>query len=368
MKQAIAVVFLICSLCYASPVFGAYSLQEEVTISVKSSPSASYVTSATIKSRPFVKGIADARQSDGKGVGTWAADATLTLKRGDRTLSWIVDGDGTLLDLEKQKRLHPSPSVQRKLQVITNQLRNKHYGALTAWPDVNTILPKKARFQIVDLETGLKFNVQRRAGDKHADVQPLTREDTKTFKKIYNGKWSWDRRAVLVKTDDRVIAASMNGMPHGRGSLRNGFPGHFCVHFFGSTTHRSRHVDLLHHLMIFKAAGRLDDYFRQLSPFELIDVFIATFNQRDLHTLKMALADSKRRQNNVSDTLDSIVSIGRHAPFAQGNISAQLAVDIPVTVRIYNRERGNEKTILRFLVTRDVLEQRWEISDARLDR
>lgn len=367
MKQAVAIAFLICSLCYTNPVFGAHSQQEEVTISVQSSPSASYVTSVTIQSRPFVKGIADARQSDGKGVGTWAADVTLTLKRGDHTLSWIVDEDGTLLDLEKQKRLHPSPPVQRKLQVIADQLRIKHYGDLTAWPEVDTVLPKKARFQIVDLETGLTFRVQRRAGDQHADVQPLTREDTKTFKKIYNGKWSWNRRAVLVKTDDRVIAASMNGMPHGRGSLRNGFPGHFCVHFYGSTTHRSQHVDLLHHLMIYKAAGRLDDYFRQLSPFDLIDVFIATFNLHDRHTLNMTLAEFGRSHNRVVDTLDGIVSITRHAPFAQGHVSAQLAADIPVTVRLY-RPGGDERAVFRFLVTRDVLEQRWEISDVQRDQ
>ena len=187
MKQAVAIAFLICSLCYTDPVFGAHSQQEEVTISVQSSPSASYVTSVTIQSRPFVKGIADARQSDGKGVGTWAADVTLTLKRGDHTLSWIVDEDGTLLDLEKQKRLHPSPPVQRKLQVIADQLRIKHYGDLTAWPEVDTVLPKKARFQIIDLETGLTFRVQKGRGPTRRRAAPYAGRHQKRLKKFTTG-------------------------------------------------------------------------------------------------------------------------------------------------------------------------------------
>ena len=42
------------------------------------------------------------------------------------------------------------------------------------------------------------------------------------------------RRAIIVLIDEnQIIAASMYGrMPHGAGALQNGFPGHFCVHFF----------------------------------------------------------------------------------------------------------------------------------------
>ena len=60
------------------------------------------------------------------------------------------------------------------------------------------------------------------------------------MKTIYNGKWSWKRRAILIITHDQLLAASMHGMPHGAGALKNGFPGHFCVHFYGSTTHGFR--------------------------------------------------------------------------------------------------------------------------------
>src|SRR4051794_33771398 len=82
------------------------------------------------------------------------------------------------------------------------------------WERVNTILPKKSKFSIIDVESGLFFNVQRRAGNSHADVQPLTLKDTNIMKTIYDGKWSWRRRAIIVLANDRMIAASMHGMPH----------------------------------------------------------------------------------------------------------------------------------------------------------
>jgi hypothetical protein len=99
------------------------------------------------------------------------------------------------------------------------------------WEDVNEILPNKTKFTIIDVETGLQFRVQRRAGNQHADVQLLTREDTQIMKKIYNGKWSWKRRAIIVLISDQMIAAFIHGMPHGAGALQNGFLGHFFVHF-----------------------------------------------------------------------------------------------------------------------------------------
>lgn len=88
---------------------------------------------------------------------------------------------------------------------------------MTQWEEVNGILPRYSKFTVVDLETGLKFRVQRRAGSNHADVQPLTPKDTEIMKKIYNGKWSWKRRAIIVISEDGKIAASMHGMPHGGG-------------------------------------------------------------------------------------------------------------------------------------------------------
>jgi hypothetical protein len=159
------------------------------------------------------------------------------------------------------------------------------------WDIVNEIIPNKSFFTIIDVETGLSFNVQRRAGSKHADVQPLTKKDTKIMKNIYNDKWSWDRRAILVQYNDRLIPASMNGMPHGAGALQNGFPGHFCVHFYGSTTHKTPTPDLAHKLMILKAGGKLQSYLYKMDPYESIKIMEVAINQHDENLLSLILTE-----------------------------------------------------------------------------
>jgi hypothetical protein len=95
------------------------------------------------------------------------------------------------------------------------------YGEFLTWDDVNRLFPKFAYAKITDVDTHLTFNVQRRGGLYHADVQPLTAGDTAAMKKIYNGKWSWKRKAVIVQLDNgKKIAGSMHGMPHGQGELK----------------------------------------------------------------------------------------------------------------------------------------------------
>ena len=109
----------------------------------------------------------------------------------------------------------------------------------------NTI-PHHATFQVKDIKTGKIFKVKRWTGANHADSEPATAADTKIMKSIY-GHWSWKRRAILVRYNGHVYAASMNGMPHGTQTIKNNnFNGHFCIHFTGSKTHGSKKVDSAH--------------------------------------------------------------------------------------------------------------------------
>ena len=98
------------------------------------------------------------------------------------------------------------------------------------------------------MKTGLSYEVKRYGGSNHADVEPVTAEDTAIMKKIYGGSWSWNRRAVWVTIDgNRTFAASINGKPHGGQSLSyNNFQGHSCIHFLNSRTHGTNKVDSAH--------------------------------------------------------------------------------------------------------------------------
>ena len=95
------------------------------------------------------------------------------------------------------------------------------YGEYLKWDEVNRVFPKNATAAVIDFDTGMQFQVQRRGGYNHVDVQPLAADDTAIMKSIYEGKWAWKRKAVIIQLKNgQRIAASMNGMPHGQGAIK----------------------------------------------------------------------------------------------------------------------------------------------------
>lgn len=230
------------------------------------------------------------------------------------------------------------------------------------WDTVNQILPNRTTFTVFDVETALQFRVQRRAGNKHADVQPLTRKDTRIMKKIYNGKWSWNRRAILVLVDDQMIAASMHGMPHGAGAIKNGFPGHFCIHFFGSTTHRSGNMDLSHKLMILKAGGKIDDYLNHIDPYELIQIFSTAVNLNDKQLFERTIAKNEN-QSQLTKMIRSFTYFGitHKSLLSVEEIDDQVLIEVPIEVEFYKKNKGKLKKEMHLIIRRDSLIDRWYI-------
>jgi hypothetical protein len=229
------------------------------------------------------------------------------------------------------------------------------------WDIANQILPKGTTFTVVDVETGLQFRVQRRAGNKHADVQPLSRKDTKIMKEIYNGKWSWNRRAIIVLIDDQIIAASMHGMPHGAGAIKNGFPGHFCIHFWGSSTHRSDHMDLSHKIMILKAGGKIHDYMNHIDPFELIQIFAIAINTHDHQLLELTVAKETLSPLTKLKNDFTYFKITNRSLSPVNDMNGQILMKIPVEVEFYKRIKGREKMDIHFIIRRDSIIDRWYI-------
>lgn len=118
------------------------------------------------------------------------------------------------------------------------------------------VIPQWSSFVIKDVATGLTFSARRWSGYNHMDTEPLTKSDAATLKKIAGGSYSWARRAILVKYNGHVYAASMNTMPHGEQSItNNNYPGHFCVHFSGSRTHETNRQDGSHQSAVRRATG-----------------------------------------------------------------------------------------------------------------
>ncbi len=148
-------------------------------------------------------------------------------------------------DLTYEDPCAPAPIPEEEVPDTTNYTPARGTAQEMDWwtSDISTIFDRGDVAKVTDVETGLCWWESRHGGTNHADCQPLTRKDTEIMKKAYGGKWSWDRRAIFVTINGVNYAASMNGMPHGRGSIAdNGFAGHHCIHFTNSRTHGTNSV------------------------------------------------------------------------------------------------------------------------------
>ena len=108
---------------------------------------------------------------------------------------------------------------------------------LLDWSVVINLIRNGDPIRCYDVRTGLTFYVKCFSKGDHADVEPITQEDTDTILRTHNGVWSWSARPLWVTIGDRTVAASMHGMPHDISTNpNNGMNGHLCMHFLGSTT------------------------------------------------------------------------------------------------------------------------------------
>lgn len=230
---------------------------------------------------------------------------------------------------------------------------------MTQWEEVNEILPRYSKFTVVDLETSLKFRVQRRAGSNHADVQPLTPKDTAIMKKIYSGKWSWKRRAIIVISEDGKIAASMHGMPHGGGALKNNFPGHFCIHFYGSTTHRTNFMDLSHKLMILKSAGKLEKYLEQTDPYDLVNAYIAGLKQQDRNIVYL-ISLQNLEWEELLPKIENI-RISRMEVLPAEDVGDQLSLTVPVELNVQLKGVGGKTFNGEVILVRFMPNEQWRV-------
>ncbi|MED1201668.1 hypothetical protein [Heyndrickxia acidicola] len=233
---------------------------------------------------------------------------------------------------------------------------------LLQWNEVDKIIPRNAIFTVIDIESKKSFQVQRRAGSRHADVQPLTVKDTKIMKSIYDGKWSWKRRAVLISVGNRLITGSMHGMPHGAGALQNDFPGHFCIHFAGSTTHKTRKVDLSHQIMILKAAGKANDYLNSLSSFDLTNAALILIKNQE-KTLTRSLIISKIEDKRaLFEQLQKIEAIQWKILNETGDTPDSLVSHTSADIKMIVKGHGRINKVVPFTLLRTSPLSPWKIN------
>jgi len=170
----------------------------------------------------------------------------------------------------------------QKAKISTNLVKHSNNGALDWFKEVQYIWDLQKNATVTDIDTGKTFHVKRTYGYNHADVEPLTKEDSAIIKDIWNG-WSWERRAVAVEVGGSILAGSMTAMPHagvdsapaervvnnrscgyGRGDnldtvKNNGASGVMDIHFLNSRTHGSNQLQKSQQDMVKKACKYIDE-------------------------------------------------------------------------------------------------------------
>ncbi len=199
-------------------------------------------------------------------------------------------------------------------QVATELHHRCPFGDLLDWDHITKLFQIGVPAQVKDLDTGRTFQVRRLGGYGHAEVEPLTSRDSNTIRMLYNGEWSWKRRAVIVETAGLKAAASLVGMPKGTGQLLdNGCNGTVGLYFPGKSVRR--HVDLSHYVMIWKAAGKTVEQLREATPEEAILVLFTALDQRDAKTATALLDGPKLNHTQLAEVIGvTTVGIKKQAP------------------------------------------------------
>jgi len=124
------------------------------------------------------------------------------------------------------------PDVTTIVSAINGNVERLHWNEARQLTTIGTTLT------VIDVRTGITWQMASFSNGNHADVETLTAADTAAMLQAWGGRWDWQPRPIHVIIGDRVLAASLNGMPHA-GSTRSGnnMNGHVCMHFYGARTH-----------------------------------------------------------------------------------------------------------------------------------
>lgn len=166
----------------------------------------------------------------------------------------LLYANGATRSLYNRRIPTPTPSPTPK---PTKKPTTPTYGKLIEWSDVNKLAPRGSTFTVKDFYTGKTYKVYRMGGNKHMDVETVTKSDTATMKATLGGKWTWVRRPLLCRIGGKWYAASLYGEPHGQQTIsNNNMDGQVCIHFLNSRTHGSNIKDPDHQRCIQIAAGK----------------------------------------------------------------------------------------------------------------
>jgi peptidoglycan hydrolase-like protein with peptidoglycan-binding domain len=130
-------------------------------------------------------------------------------------------------------------------------------GELVDWSEVKTLLLVGKSYLVHDFNTGTTWNMTFIGGENHAEMECTSADDTYAYRNAFGDEFNYSKRPVVIEIDGRLIAASLQGYPHGNDEVSNNdMAGHACMFFNGSLSHVGNLPDVEHQALVYKAAGR----------------------------------------------------------------------------------------------------------------
>lgn len=259
---------------------------------------------------------------------------SLHSKREVREYLW--DGTDYLLDKKTGNVIEIDGRLKKYLVLAKREIKIRSpFGEMLEWKEVQEIFKIGTRAVIRDLDSGNSFMACRTGGYSRADIEPLTREDTLKLKAIYNGTINWKRRAVVVQTGERKIAASLTGAPHGQGGITNNdLRGKAGLYF--SNEEKNSGINISHQMMIWKAAGKTEKHLGKMNPEEAIIAMFTAIDQQDLKSLEFMVKQPEELKTNE---LSQIIGVTVTGMKKKSLLSYNVTVSVSLKKGPYNQKR-----------------------------
>ena len=177
-------------------------------------------------------------RADGK-FGNQTQQALLAFQRANRLTADGIAGSRTLASLNSDGAINasgnpavtpaptPVPTAAADARPRASQVKYENW-----YTTIRAIAKKYPYATVYDYSTGISWQVHIFSCGAHADVEPLTANDTARMERAFGGN-TWNPKAVwVVFGNGEVYMASTHSMPHEvQHRTGNNFNGHCCIHF-----------------------------------------------------------------------------------------------------------------------------------------
>ncbi|MBU7005304.1 hypothetical protein [Phosphitispora fastidiosa] len=251
------------------------------------------------------------------------------------TRVYLFASPEVIYDIKGSRCLQPFGQLRGVLNKAAEELRLRSpYGQLMQWEEAQQLLPPGENVKIFDVDTGKSFHAVRKGGYSHADIKPVTENDSKVIREIFGGTWCWKKRAVVVQSGGIKFAAALTGMPH----LQNGESGCFDLRL-PLTGDRNKGDTVACRLMYYKASGRLDEVLQEANPYETILLLFTAIDQRDWQSARLMLTSPEGVKQNK---LEKLIGVSVLNIKEKEDLVYRLSVSVSFTDGPYNNRRNIE--------------------------